>query len=321
MLPFMDSFADSPIVVSPRAAAVPAWAQPRGTVDSEADAAFMAGAAMTMLYERVREPPAWAGCWRKRLALASAHAAVRLMGRREDETALRDAVFLCPAGGDPGPAGRVLVAYRRLASRKPVMRDEMIREVADLLSIRWDEALAGVPALIDELLPSRRAVPFVIAALVERVVAMRPDAEVLAWWLADWVLARLIHLDLPIPFFTQARYGAAFRTAGDNGRLRPGDEGFARAVCLALALQVPEMLRLATEIERRADSLIAVSPQLRTKGREGVVQRLLADDAVAASLPGTGLSRWAGRRLFERLEAFGVVRELSGRPTFRIYGL
>ncbi len=317
----MDSLADSPTIASTRAATMPAWAQLHGTVDSEADAAFMAGAALTMLYERVREQPAWAGCWRKRLALASAQAAVRLMGRKEDEAALRDAVFLCPPGGDPGPAGRVLVAYRRLASRKPVMRDEMIREVADLLAVRWSEALAGVPAVVDDLLPSRRAVPFVIAALVERVVAMRPDAEVLAWWLADWVLARLIHLDLPVPLFTQARYGAAFRTTSGNGRLRPGDEGFARAVCLALALQVPETLRLATEIERRADRLIAVSPKLRTKGGEGVVQKLLADDAVAASLPGTGLSRWAGRRLFERLEAFGVVRELSGRPTFRVYGL
>lgn len=317
----MDSLADSPTIASTRAATTPAWAQLHGTVDNEADAAFMAGAALTMLYERVREQPAWAGCWRKRLALASAQAAVRLMGRKEDEAALRDAVFLCPPGGDPGPAGRVLVAYRRLASRKPVMRDEMIREVADLLAVRWSEALAGVPAVVDDLLQSRRAVPFVIAALVERVVAMRPDAEVLAWWLADWALARLIHLDLPVPFFTQARYGAAFRTTSGNGRLRPGDEGFARAVCLALALQVPETLRLATEIERRADRLIAVSPKLRTKGGEGVVQKLLADDAVAASLPGTGLSRWAGRRLFERLEAFGVVRELSGRPTFRLYGL
>lgn len=320
MLRFMDSFTDSSTVASSRPAAVPIWAQARGTVDGEVDASFMAGAALTTLYERVRETPAWAGCWRNRLALASAHAAVRLMGRKEDETSLRDAVLLCPPGGDPGPAGRVHVAYRRLASRKAAMTETTIREVADLLALRWDEALADVPAFIDELLQSRRAAPIVIAALVERVVAMRPDAEVLAWWLADWVLARLIHLELPVPLFTQARYGAAFRAAG-GGRSRPGDEGFARAVCLALALQVPDALRLAAEIERRAGSLMTVSPKVRTKGREGVIERLLSDDAVAASLPGTGLSRWAGRRLFERLEAFGAIRELSGRPTFRIYGL
>ena len=83
--------------------------------ETEAEAGFLAGAALARLDAIVRENPPWAGAWRQRLALAAAAASVRRAGRNEDEAALRDALHLTRSGADPGPAGRRLLAWRALA--------------------------------------------------------------------------------------------------------------------------------------------------------------------------------------------------------------
>ena len=77
---------------------MPRWALSRGAAMSEADAAFMAGAALNSLDNLVRAQLGWAGAWRQRQALKCAVAGMRLMGRGEDEAALRDAVLLCAPG-------------------------------------------------------------------------------------------------------------------------------------------------------------------------------------------------------------------------------
>ncbi|WP_245467912.1 DUF1403 family protein [Mesorhizobium sp. M6A.T.Cr.TU.017.01.1.1] len=71
----------------------------------------------------------------------------------------------------------------------------------------------------------------------------------------------------------------------------------------------------------RAERLIAVAPKLRAKGAGDVIFLLLNDDAVSGSLATKNLSRFAARRLFDRLQQLDAVRELSGRTTFRLFGL
>ena len=129
---------------------LPGWARGDGSVtDTDADpgavsgAAFQAGAALAMLDLRMRADVRFAGAWRRRLALKAAVASVRITRRGEDEGLLRDAFLLRHGGDDPGPAGRLLVAWRgldRQAARVVVAQ----RPDAEILSLWLADAVLAV---------------------------------------------------------------------------------------------------------------------------------------------------------------------------------
>lgn len=300
---------------------LPGWALARGGDIDESDAAFAAGIALKSLDDLICADPQWIGCWRDRLALKSAVVVAKMLGRNEEENALRDAVLLTPADGDPGPAGKLFLATRMLARRAAMPGTAFVKELATLFAIRWDDDLTSVVDIVDTAIQSGRAAPLAVADLISAIIALRPDAEVLALALADIVLARKLKWPKPVPLVLPARFGSAFRTIGGRGRVRPGEPAYPKAICLALVEGAEAALRTAAEIDRRAARLLAVTPKLRTKGAEPVIRKLLDEDAVSATVPGGQLSRWAAGRLFERLEALDAVSELSGRSSFRIFGL
>jgi hypothetical protein len=107
-----------------------------------------------------------AGAWRRRLALKAAVASVRITRRGEDEAMLRDALLLRHGGDDPGPAGRLLVAWRGLDRSAP-LSDDAVFHVAETLQLKVDDALRAAIADMQQLAASAQAAPF--AAVVTQV--------------------------------------------------------------------------------------------------------------------------------------------------------
>jgi hypothetical protein len=300
---------------------VPAWATPRARIEDPVDAAFMAGSALNALDNLVLTEPAWSGAWRHRLALKAASACMTLIGRAEDEAALRDAWLLRQPGDEAGPAGNVLAAWRRLAGRSLPPEADDLRSVAALLGVGWADGFADLIDVTREEVRSGAPGPVAAARTAAAVMRQDPKAEILAWWMADCALSWRMGWRHAVPILGPQIHAPLLRSGFEGRRARPGSDVFEQAVFIAAALGAADACRLAADMAAQAERLRAVIPKLRSKAAGEVVDRLLGDDAVSATLTTKNLSRWASRRLFERLVALGAVRELSGRPTFRIYGL
>src|SRR5690606_18193243 len=142
-----------------------------------------------------RSDAAWLGAWRHRMALKGAAAVVRLMGRRESESDLRDAWLLRTPGDDPGPAGNVLAAWRRLAGRSSAPGAASLASVAQQLGLGAGIDIDALAELV-EAVPAGPA-PLAAARMADAAVRIEPRAEPLAWWLADLALARHMRWAFP----------------------------------------------------------------------------------------------------------------------------
>ena len=300
---------------------VPVWAVPRVRVEDPVEAAFMAGSALNAFDNLVQEEPGWGGAWRHRLALKAASACMKLIGRTEDKAALRDAWLLRQPGDEAGPAGNVLGAWRRLAGRSLPPGVEDLQAVAVLLGIDWSDSFGELVDIAREEVRGGAPAPIVAARIASAVMRQDPRAEIFSWWLADCALSWRMGWRHAVPILSTQIHAPLLRSGPEGRRARPRSEGFEQTVFIAAALGAAEACRLAADMAAQAERLLAAAPKLRSKAAGDVVDRLLGDDAVSGTLTTRNLSRWASRRLFDRLVKLGAVRELSGRPTFRIYGI
>lgn len=250
------------------------------------------------------------------------------MQLREDEGALRDAEHLSGSGADPGPAGRLHRLWRGLASGPARLNGEGLQAALDLLGSPPARDAELLLAAVENL-ASETSNPLAAATLAASFVmgdasdVRRPEVEILALWAADLVLAARLKWSAPVPLVATKILDPVLRRGASGKRPRPGNPHWQEAAAKAYALAATEAYALAADLARRADRLLAVAPKLRAKGASTVIDMLLGDDAVtpARAAASAGLSDRAARRLFDRLVELGAVRELSDRPSFRMYGL
>ena len=279
---------------------LPGWigAAPAETLEA---AAFRSGAALAHLSQVTAAGDVPVALWRDRLALVAAGNCAEMAGRREGPGALRDALHLTGPGDDPGPAGRLLQQWSRAVAR-PVSVAHLTNALQGIVAERIALCLDAMGQT-----PVDRA-----AHVIEAVLTDHPRAETAVLILADAVLAKGVGATHVLPLLALTLRPRDLRLRGDDLRL-----ACHRAVVSAIGGQV---LPLAGDLARAAARLRAVAPKLRAKAAGRAVDLFLSRDAL---VPGAlaFMSDRAARRLCDRLVALGAVRELTGRDTFRLYGV
>lgn len=271
---------------------------------------FSAGAALAVLDPLARSDDPVTTLWRKRLALTAAAAVSHLEGRREGEAQLRDAFALRRPGDDPGPAGRLLTGWRALGAARAASPADWPARLPDFFDLPAEPVSRLLHDLGARLVG--RTPPLRFAAEVAReALAPGPAHRGLSLWLADAALARALGQDRPVPLLAAHLPRTAFRLEG---------EAWVAACASAWGKGAVAAFDLHADLLRRADALRSASLRRPGKDTAALIAALLTEDALAARA-GAEASDRAARRLFDRLTERGLVRELTGRPTFRLYGL
>lgn len=290
--------------------ALPRWIRQGTGRDDVETAMFSAGSSLAVLDPIVRSEDPVGILWRKRLALSCAVAVSQLEGRREGEAQLRDAFALRRPGDDPGPAGRMLIGWRALGEARALRSAEWPARLPGFFGLP-PEPIAGILQDIGTRFVGRTPPLRFAAEATREVLALGPAYRGLALWLADALLARALGWDRPVPLLAAHLPRAACRLEGEAWLVACAS-AWGRGAVAAFDLHI--------DLTRRADALRAAHLRRPGKDTAAIITALLTEDALAAQA-GAEASDRAARRLFDRLTALGVVRELTGRPAFRLYGL
>ena len=263
------------------------------------EAAFLSGMALARLQGALSREGLPHPLLRARLALSAAEACAEFSGRAERAAELRDALHLRGPGDRPGPAGALALAWQRAVERPLSLRGLRSALPAGAPVAAWRRAARGTPVA--------RA-----ARVLEAALAEDPRAETAALILADAALSRALGLDRLVPLLATGLGRGDLHRRGAELRL---------ACHRAATRSAAEAARQAAGLARGAERLTALAPRLRARGAGRAVEMILSRDAVAPAALAAVMSDRAARRFCARLVELDAMRELTGRDSFRLYGL
>lgn len=298
---------------------LPSWVTPGGAEALDA-VTFRSGAALIVLDQLVTDirHGVPVKLLANRLSLAAATATSKLEGRLAREADIRDAFHLTPPGAARGPDGDLLAFWREAVGLRAGGSDQ----IAELVGAEFGGDVAGwLDAGQDR---ARSHGPLSGCVSVLRTVLEADDrAERSACLLSDIVLARTLNRRTVLPITALGLTKAVLRDLAADG------QGGELTIQARILKSIEETIRVARDLARRAGALRTVAPRLRAKGSDAAVDLFLTEDAVAPSsmlsprIRGTSIPMTdrAARRFCDRLVELGVAQELTGRSTFRLYGI
>ncbi len=299
---------------------LPSWIFDRQSPKTLEDSAFASGSALALLHVVLHDPNIHvpSELLRNRLAFRAAVHCSKIEGRAVTEADIRDAYLLTLPGDTMGPDGDMLSLWRTCSDVGLRNRRWQTR----LATLMLDDFQETVTEALDLSVSGAGGPVAKATTVLTRILAVFPRQEAMALLCADAVLSHALGWSYPLPLLALYLKRSDLRQAVDG-------EDIQIACHIAIGRGAQRAVRMSYDLARRAHHLRSVARKIRTKGSDDAIRLFLSEDAVlvssmlSPSVRGSNRSMTprSARRLCDRLVDLDAVRELTGRKTFRLYGV